>query len=70
MALFAMTMMLLGVFLSMISGLVCYVGAATVYDALDWLPQSNLILANPEVALAIGAFLIVTSFICQPSRLQ
>jgi hypothetical protein len=70
MALFTMTIMLLGVLLSMVSGLVCYVGAATVWDSLDWLPQSNLILANPEVALTIGAILIVTSIICQPSRLQ
>jgi hypothetical protein len=69
MALFTMTIMLLGVFLSMISGLVCYAGAGTVYDALEWLPQSNLILSNPEVALTIGALLIVTSFICQPNRL-
>ena len=70
MALFTMTIMLLGVFLSMVSGLICYAGAGSVWDMLVWFPQSNLVLANPEVGLTIGAVLIVTSIICQPNRLQ
>jgi hypothetical protein len=70
MAMFTTTIMMLGVFLSMVSGLVWYVGAGDFYDQLAWLPQSNLLISNPEFALVIGALLIVTSFICQPSRLQ
>jgi hypothetical protein len=70
MAMFTMTIMMLGTFLSMISGLVWYVGAGEFYEQLAWIPQSNLLISNPEIALIIGALLIVTSFICQPSRLQ
>lgn len=70
MSLIATTMLVLGVAVSMVSGLVCYVGGATIGENLDWLPQSQLILASPEVALTVGGFLVLTSFIFQPSRLQ
>ena len=70
MGLFTTTIMMLGVFLSMVSGLVCYVGAGDFYDQLAWIPQSNLLISNPEVTLIIGALLIITSFLCEPSRLH
>lgn len=70
MSLIATTMLVLGVAVSMVSGLVCYVGGAMIGENLDWLPQSQLILASPEVALTVGGFLVLTSFIFQPSRLQ
>ncbi len=70
MSLIATTMLVLGVAVSMVSGLVCYVGGATIGRNLDWFPQSQLILASPEVALTVGGFLVLASFIFQPSRLQ
>jgi hypothetical protein len=70
MSLVAMLMLVLGVAVSMVSGLVCYVGGATLSDSLEWLPQSQLILLNPEIALTVGGLLVLASFIFQPSRLQ
>ena len=65
------TMLLIaaGVMLSTIGGLIHEAGAGSLYGSLDWLPQSEMLFANPGVAFLIGVGLVVTGLICQPRRL-
>ena len=56
-----------GVVLSIFSGLVCYAGAGALYSHLFWVPQADLVFANPQTAFGVGIMAIVASFLCRPS---
>jgi len=64
-----MLMIAAGVMLSTVGGLVHEAGADSLYGSLDWLPQADLLFANPGVAFLIGVGLVVTGLVCQPRRL-
>lgn len=66
----AVAAMVAGVVMSISSGFVLYVDSSSFYDNFDWLPASQLLLGYPEVALVIGAFLIVASIASQPVRFE
>ena len=70
MSFFSMTTMALGVVVSVLSGLVCYMGSGPLSDKLSWLPESDLVLSHPGLALAVGGFLVALSFLAHPSRIQ
>ena len=70
MSFFSMTTMALGVVVSVLSGLVCYMGSGLLSDKLHWLPESDLVLSHPALALAAGGCLIVLSFLAHPSRVR
>lgn len=70
MSLFTTTSMAMGVVLSALSGLVCYLGAGSLAGHLDWLPQSHLVLSHPGAFLGAGASMIVVGMLCHPSRIQ
>lgn len=59
-----------GVVLSIFSGLVCYAGAGALYSHLLWVPQSDLVFANPQMAFGVGITAVVASLLCHPSRLD
>ena len=70
MSLFTTTSMAMGVVLSALSGLVCYLGTGLVAGHLDWLPQSQLFLSHPGAFLGAGATMIVIGMLCHPTRIQ
>jgi hypothetical protein len=59
MSLFATLITAVGVVLASVSGLVCYLGPHPSYTYLAFLPDSPMILNHPEVAFAIGGFLVL-----------
>ena len=67
MGFFSMATLAVGVILSSIAGLVCYMGSAQLSGHLSGLPGSDLILSHPAVALAIGGLVTVISAFGHPS---
>ncbi len=70
MSFFTTTSMAMGVVLSALSGLVCYLGSSSLVGHLDWLPHSNLVLTHPGAFLGAGASMVVVGLLCHPSRIQ
>jgi hypothetical protein len=60
--------LVIGVVISTISGLVCYLGCSLTPQIVSHLPSGNLLLAYPETALVGGVMLILIGIICQPNR--
>lgn len=59
-----------GVMISSVAGLICYLGQLPGDLTMDWLPFGAELLAHPEASLGLGAVIIVTSILCQPSRIH
>ena len=70
MAIFTNAALVMGLILSSIAGLACYVGTATLWGQLDFIPCSNLLLANPAGSLGTGLFLLLVGLFCQPTRIE
>ena len=58
----------IGLLLSCVSGLICYVGGGRVYQFMSQVHSGDAIMAHPETALAGGVLLIVLGILCQPNR--
>lgn len=63
-------MMALGVVVSAVAGLVCYMGELPAYVSLDWMPCQNLLLSYPQVSLGIGGVVIALGLVCQSARVD
>lgn len=70
MGLFSMATLVFGVIVSAISGMICYMGSASLSSHLSGLPGSDLVLTHPAAALAIGGLVTVISAFGQPSRVD
>ena len=70
MSLITTTSMAMGVVLSALSGLICYIGSGAVGCHLDWLPHANLVLTHPGAFLGAGASMVVVGLLCHPTRIQ
>ena len=70
MAMITMLMMAAGVLISTIGGLVHQAGSNSLYGSLDWLPQSELLFANPGTAFVMGLGLLLAGIVCQPRRVS
>jgi len=70
MAIITMLMMAAGVLISTIGGLVHQSGAQSLYGSLERLPCSDLLVANPGTAFAVGLGLLIMGVVCQPRRLS
>lgn len=70
MALVTMILLSFGVVLSAVSGLVCYLGTSSLIGRIDWVPCSEMLLAHPAGALALGAVLTIACALGQPSRVE
>jgi hypothetical protein len=68
MNLITLAMMILGVAMSALSGMICYVGPFTAAGSIDWVPHADLMLYHPQACLGIGAVLLVLGMAMQPTR--
>lgn len=59
--------MALGVILSSVAGVACYLGPGNLLGHLGWLPQADLLFSHPGAALGAGATMIIASLLCQPT---
>lgn len=68
MNLITLAMMILGVAMSIASGLICYLGPYAAATGIDWMPHADLMLCHPQVCLGLGAGLLVLGMAMQPTR--
>ncbi len=68
MNLITLAMMILGVAVSAVSGMICYVGPYSAASSIDWMPHAELVLFHPQWCLGIGAGLLVLGMAMQPTR--
>lgn len=70
MGLISLVMLIVGVFISSVSGMVCYMGSWQLAAYLDGLPCSDLLLTHPAAALGVGGLLTIISAFGQSSRVD
>ena len=63
-----LAMMIFGVGISLISGMICYVGPFAVASGIEWLPHGDLLLYHPGASLGVGAALLLLGVAMQPTR--
>ncbi|MCB9857590.1 MAG: hypothetical protein H6818_18055 [Phycisphaerales bacterium] len=68
MNLVTLAMMILGVVLSVASGMVCYMGPLAAATGIDWLPHADLMLCHPGLCLGVGAAVLLLGIAMQPTR--
>ncbi len=66
MTFFTMTTTAFGVLLCAVAGLVCGLGSGCLGQHLQWLPQANLLLSNPQAAFGAGSLMILVGVILRP----
>lgn len=66
----SMATLAVGVVLSAVSGLVCYMGSASISGHVSGLPGIDLVMSHPAAALAVGGLITVISAFGQPSRVD
>ncbi len=62
--------MLVGILVSILSGMICYLGGGPLNGQLTWVPCLDLLFVYPGTALGVGGFMILMGMVCHPSRLQ
>lgn len=68
MNLVTLAMMILGVTMSIASGMVCYLGRFAAAASMDWLPHADVMLGHPQVCLGAGVVLLLLGMAMQPTR--
>ncbi len=63
-------MMALGVVVSAVSGLICYMGELPAYVSLSWVPCNDLLMSYPQTSLVIGGLIIALGVMCQSARVD
>ena len=63
-------MVTIGIILAVTGGLIMNVDSATFSAHLDWIPHAHVVLRHPQVAIAVGAVLVVLGIIYQPRRFR
>lgn len=70
MGLISLVMLIVGVLISTVSGMVCYMGSWQLGGYLDGLPCADLLLTHPAAALGVGGLLTIISAFGQSSRVD
>jgi len=70
MAIVTLMMMVLGVAVSTVSGLICYLGPTGLYAQLIWVPQASLLFAHPYASLFVGGTLIIAGVAAHPNQVR
>lgn len=70
MALFTLITLVVGLVLSSVSGLACYMGPGALASHVSGIPGFDLVLSYPAATLAVGSFVTIISAFGQPSRVE
>lgn len=62
---FASITLATGALVTAVSGMVLYLGQFAAARVMAGLPNTDLIIAHPQLALALGAVLVILGIFCQ-----